>query len=350
MSVKIRTATQSDLPVILQYIHDLAKYEKAPDEVELSLDDLKDSLFGPNPQVFCLISEQDNETTGFAVWHLNYSTWLGKHGIYLEDLYVDPKFRGQGHGKALLQKLAQICIENGYKRLQWWVLDWNESAIDFYKSIGAQPMDQWTVFRVSGSSLRKLATEGNQYGWQFKRQQICPMIKAFKRLFALLAGVLVIFGAIKSVFNWLARSENDEYEVWSDDEQREDAQVSSEYIAGACNIGKGEIRRRQFVALIGIFLTVSTATTLLATDQARSARFSIFLPAMIFSVGFIQSRKKFCLAYGLAGTFNFGKLGSITKVQSAEDRKADRKTAISILTQATFLAVAITAVFFALPL
>ena len=128
MSVKIRTATQSDLPVILQYIHDLAKYEKAPDEVELSLDDLKDSLFGPNPQVFCLISEQDNETTGFAVWHLNYSTWLGKHGIYLEDLYVDPKFRGQGHGKALLQKLAQICIENGYKRLQWWVLDWNESA------------------------------------------------------------------------------------------------------------------------------------------------------------------------------------------------------------------------------
>ena len=161
MSVKTRTATQSDLPIILQYIHDLAKYEKAPDEVELSLDDLKDSLFGPNPQVFCLISEQDNETTGFAVWHLNYSTWLGKHGIYLEDLYVDPKFRGQGHGKALLQKLAQICIEKGYKRLQWWVLDWNESAIDFYKSIGAQPMDQWTVFRVSGSSLRKLATEGN---------------------------------------------------------------------------------------------------------------------------------------------------------------------------------------------
>ena len=126
--------------------------------------------------------------------------------------------------------------------------------------------------------------------------------------------------------------------------------MSSEYIAGACNIGKGEIRRRQFVALIGIFLTVSTATTLLATDQARSARFSIFLPAMIFSVGFIQSRKKFCLAYGLAGTFNFGKLGSIKKVQSAEDRKADRKTAISILAQASFLAVAITAVFFALPL
>jgi GNAT superfamily N-acetyltransferase len=161
MPVKIRTAIKSDLPVILQFIHDLAKYEKAPNEVKLSLDELNDSLFGQNPQVFCLISQQDNETTGFAVWHLNYSTWLGKHGIYLEDLYVDPKFRGQGHGKALLQKLAQICIEKGYKRLQWWVLDWNESAIDFYKSIGAEPMDEWTVFRLSGSSLRKLATEGN---------------------------------------------------------------------------------------------------------------------------------------------------------------------------------------------
>lgn len=126
--------------------------------------------------------------------------------------------------------------------------------------------------------------------------------------------------------------------------------MSSEYIAGACNIGKGEVRRRQFVALIGIFLIATSATTLLATDQARSARISIFLPAMIFSIGFVQSRKKFCLAYGLAGTFNFGKLGSITKVQSPEDRKADRKTAISILAQAALLAAAITAVFFALPL
>ena len=126
--------------------------------------------------------------------------------------------------------------------------------------------------------------------------------------------------------------------------------MSSDYIAGACNIGKGEVRRRQFVALIGIFLIATSATTLLATDQMRSARISIFLPAMIFSVGFVQSRKKFCLAYGLAGTFNFGKLGSITKVQSLEDRKADRKTAISILAQASLLAAAITAVFFALPL
>jgi len=144
----------------LQFIHDLAKYEKAPNDVELSLSELEESLFSKNPQVYCLISELDGKTTGFAVWHLNYSTWLGRHGVYLEDLYVDPKYRGLGHGKALLRKLAQICIERGYKRLQWWVLDWNESAIEFYKSIGAQPMDEWTVFRVSGSSLEKLATDG----------------------------------------------------------------------------------------------------------------------------------------------------------------------------------------------
>lgn len=161
MQLKIRDAVQADLPKILQFIKDLAEYEKAPNEVVLSISDLEQSLFGVNPQVYCLIAELENEVTGFAVWHLNYSTWLGKHGIYLEDLYVDPKYRGQGHGKALLRKLAQICVERGYKRLQWWVLDWNQSAIDFYKSIGAEPMDQWTVFRVSGSSLEKLATDAS---------------------------------------------------------------------------------------------------------------------------------------------------------------------------------------------
>ena len=161
MQLKIRDAVQADLPKILQFIKDLAEYEKAPNEVVLSISDLEQSLFGTNPQVYCLIAELENEVTGFAVWHLNYSTWLGKHGIYLEDLYVDPKYRGQGHGKALLRKLAQICVERGYKRLQWWVLDWNQSAIDFYKSIGAEPIDQWTVFRVSGSSLEKLATDAS---------------------------------------------------------------------------------------------------------------------------------------------------------------------------------------------
>jgi hypothetical protein len=126
--------------------------------------------------------------------------------------------------------------------------------------------------------------------------------------------------------------------------------MSSEYVAGSCNIGKGEIRRRQIVALFGIFLTISSATALLATDQSRLSRFSIFIPALVFSIGFVQSRSKFCLAYGLAGTFNFDRLGKISRVQSAQDRKADRKTAIVILLKSSALAALITAVFFVLPL
>lgn len=126
--------------------------------------------------------------------------------------------------------------------------------------------------------------------------------------------------------------------------------MSSEYVAGSCNIGKGEIRRRQLVAIFGIFLTISSATALLATDQSRASRISIFVPALVFSVGFVQSRSKFCLAYGLAGTFNFERLGKISRVQSAQDRKADRKTAIVILLKSAALAALITAVFFILPL
>ena len=126
--------------------------------------------------------------------------------------------------------------------------------------------------------------------------------------------------------------------------------MSSEYVAGSCNIGKGEIRRRQIVALFGIFLTISSATALLATDQSRSSRLSIFIPALVFSIGFVQSRSKFCLAYGLAGTFNFDRLGKISRVQSAQDRKADRKTAIMIMLKSAALAAIITAVFFVLPL
>lgn len=126
--------------------------------------------------------------------------------------------------------------------------------------------------------------------------------------------------------------------------------MSSEYVPGSCNIGKGEIRRRQLVALFGIFLTISSATALLATDQSRSSRISIFVPALVFSIGFVQSRSKFCLAYGLAGTFNFERLGKISRVQSVQDRKADRKTAIVILLKSAALAAFITAVFFILPL
>ena len=126
--------------------------------------------------------------------------------------------------------------------------------------------------------------------------------------------------------------------------------MSAEYIPGSCNIGNGEVRRRQLVAIFGLFLTSFSAVTILATDQGRNSRLSIFVPALIFAIGFVQSRKKFCLAYGLAGTFNFGKLGQISKVQSTEDRKADRKTAVLILFQSAALAALITAVIFALPL
>jgi hypothetical protein len=126
--------------------------------------------------------------------------------------------------------------------------------------------------------------------------------------------------------------------------------MSTEYIAGSCNIGKGEVRRRKFVALIGAVITLTTATTLFTTDQSRIARLSIFIPAIIFAIGFVQSRKKFCLAYGLAGTFNFGGLGDVKRVQSEEDRKADRKTALSILAQSALIAIVITTVVFLLPL
>ena len=159
MSFQVRDATPSDIDQIYDYIHALAEYEKAPDEAVLSKSDLSQSLFGQNPQVYCLLSVQDGQVSGIAIWHLNYSTWLGKHGIYLEDLFVDPKFRGQGHGKALLVRLAQICVERGYPRFSWWVLDWNKPSIDFYESLGAKAMDEWTVFRVSGDALTKLASQ-----------------------------------------------------------------------------------------------------------------------------------------------------------------------------------------------
>ena len=126
--------------------------------------------------------------------------------------------------------------------------------------------------------------------------------------------------------------------------------MSSAYVPGTCNIGQGEVKRRQAVAIFGLILIVISAAGFLATDQDRGARLSIFIPALIFSIGFVQSRKKFCLAYGLAGTFNFGKLGQISKVQSPEDKKADRKTAVSILFQSIALAGLITTIFFVLPL
>jgi len=155
--MKIVRALPQDCEVILELIKDLAEYEKAPHEVKATVKDLEATLFSFQSSAFCDLVKVDGETVGFAIWFLNYSTWQGKYGIYLEDLFIKPEFRGAGYGKALLKHLAKLCIENGYGRLQWWVLDWNKPAIDFYLSLGAKAMDEWTVFRVSGDALQNLA-------------------------------------------------------------------------------------------------------------------------------------------------------------------------------------------------
>ena len=152
----IRPATKDDLPAIMQLIHDLALYEKAPEEVETNEVEIGAALFADEPKVFCSIADHDGEVIGIAIWFLNFSTWQGKHGIYLEDLFIKPEFRGNGYGLAMLKHLAAICTERGYGRFQWWVLDWNTPAIEFYKSQGAVAMDKWTVFRVSGDALKEL--------------------------------------------------------------------------------------------------------------------------------------------------------------------------------------------------
>ena len=154
--MKIRPAKREEVGEVLQLIQDLATYEKAPDQVEASRDDLLNTIFAKEPRVFCDLVEVDGQIAGMAIWFLNYSTWQAKYGIYLEDLYIKPEFRARGYGKALLKHLAQICDKEGYGRLQWWVLDWNSPAIEFYRSFGAEAMDEWTVYRTSGQALKDL--------------------------------------------------------------------------------------------------------------------------------------------------------------------------------------------------
>jgi GNAT superfamily N-acetyltransferase len=157
MARVIRAALRTDVPAIYRLIRELAEYERAPDEVTGTEDDLRRSLFGPQPAVFAHVAEHEDQVVGFALWFLNYSTWLCRHGIYLEDLYVTPAQRGRGFGKALIAELAAMCVERGYGRLEWWVLDWNAPAIGFYGSLGAIPMAEWTVHRLTGQGLRDLA-------------------------------------------------------------------------------------------------------------------------------------------------------------------------------------------------
>ena len=154
----IRTASPADIHIILDLVRDLAIYEKEEAQAKATPEQIERALFSPNPTAYCeLVEVEDGAIAGFALWFNNYSTWTGNPGLYLEDLFVKPEYRSLGYGKALLIHLAKKCVTNGWDRFQWWVLDWNEPSIAFYKSIGAIAMDEWTVYRVSGDALKALA-------------------------------------------------------------------------------------------------------------------------------------------------------------------------------------------------
>ena len=154
---QIRPAGVEDVPIILQLIRDLATYERAPDEVVATEEQLIDVLFGERPVAEVLLAFEGESPVGFAVYFYNFSTWLGRPGLYLEDLFVKPQERGKGCGRALLVELAKIARDRGCGRMEWAVLDWNEPAIKFYNALGAQPMHEWTVFRLTGDEISKLA-------------------------------------------------------------------------------------------------------------------------------------------------------------------------------------------------
>ncbi|HEY7594525.1 MAG TPA: GNAT family N-acetyltransferase [Actinophytocola sp.] len=153
---RVRRVRESDVDAVVGLVYELAEYERAPAECHLTAAQLHEALFGPSPALFGHVAEVDGEVVGCALWFLNFSTWRGVHGIYLEDLYVRPTARGGGLGKALLTALAEECVARGYSRLEWWVLDWNEPAIGFYKALGAVAMDEWTVYRVTDEALSRL--------------------------------------------------------------------------------------------------------------------------------------------------------------------------------------------------
>ena len=157
MSLTIRRARPDEAGLVFSLVRELAEYEKLLHEVHATEADISDALFGANPRLFCDIAEWNGEPAGFAVWFVNFSTFAGSHGIYLEDLFVRPALRGKGIGKALLVHLARECVAKGWSRLQWAVLDWNAPSIAFYKSLGAVMMDEWTICRVSDAALKALA-------------------------------------------------------------------------------------------------------------------------------------------------------------------------------------------------
>ena len=154
---EIRTTTEADVPIILSLIRELAEYEREPDAVVATEAGLREVLFGPNRSAEVLLALEKGEPVGFAVYFYNFSTWLGRPGLYLEDLFVRPNMRGKGYGRALLERLAQIAQARGCGRMEWAVLDWNDPAIQFYRKLGAEPMNEWTVFRLTKEGIAKLA-------------------------------------------------------------------------------------------------------------------------------------------------------------------------------------------------
>ncbi|MCX7327409.1 MAG: GNAT family N-acetyltransferase [Hyphomicrobiales bacterium] len=160
MSLVIRSAIPADAGLVLTFIRELAEYEKLLHEVEAREEDIARDLFGEQPRVFCEIAEWGGEPVGFALWFYTYSTFQGRHGLYLEDLFVRPAQRGRGIGKALLANLARRCLDEGLGRLRWWVLNWNEPSIAFYRSLGADARPEWTTFDLSGEALHRLAQAG----------------------------------------------------------------------------------------------------------------------------------------------------------------------------------------------
>jgi GNAT superfamily N-acetyltransferase len=158
--IEIRPAHVEDVPIILQLIRDLATYERAPNEVTATDEQLVDVLFGERPAAEVLLAFEGQSAVGFAVFFYNFSTWLGRPGLYLEDLFVKPEKRGKGYGRALLIELAKIARYRGCGRMEWAVLDWNEPAIKFYRALGAKPMHEWTVFRLTRDGIARLANSG----------------------------------------------------------------------------------------------------------------------------------------------------------------------------------------------
>ncbi len=160
MSLAIRAAVKADSALIFSLVRELAEYEKLSDEVDATPEAIAAALFSREPRLFCDIAEWSGEPAAFAVWFLNFSTFRGRHGIYLEDLFVRPPFRNKGIGKALMARLAQRCVDEGWARFEWAVLDWNKPSIDFYRAIGATVMDEWRICRLSGKALQAFAGEG----------------------------------------------------------------------------------------------------------------------------------------------------------------------------------------------